>query len=123
MAKDDYKKIVCLILSFLYARIRGKVDEKPEEYLQPMTKAFPVNEEYFYFILNEMVSKNLIRGIKFTKVWGGDIINISGMVNIEITGDGIEYLTENKKMREILEWFRDNAIALPGVIFTAMTAL
>ena len=27
MARDDYDKIVCVILKYLYARLRGKTDE------------------------------------------------------------------------------------------------
>ena len=43
MAKDDYMRIVCLILTYLYARLRGRIEETPEVYLQPMTKDFPVD--------------------------------------------------------------------------------
>ncbi len=123
MAKDDYKRIVCIILTFLYARLRKKTEERPEVYLQPMTKDFPVDEEYFYFILNSLEQKGFISGIKFVKAWGGDIINITGMSDIQITADGIEYLCENKSMRSVLEWLRDNAVSLPGMVTTIVGIL
>lgn len=118
MPKDDYQKLVCVILTYLYARLKGKTEERPEAYLQPMTKDFPVTEEYFYFILNSMLDKNHIAGIKLIKAWGGDIINITGMSGIRITPEGIEYLCENKSMRRVLEWLRDNAVSLPGLVST-----
>ena len=123
MAKDDYKRIVCIILTYLYARLKGKTKERPENYLQPMTKDFPVEEEYFIFVLNEMAQKGFIRGVKFIRAWGGDIINVIGIENISITGDGIEYLCENQSMRKVLEWLRDNAVALPGMVSTAIAIL
>ena len=54
MARDDYSRSVCIILAYLYAKLRGKTEMLPEVYLQPMTKDFPIEEEYFYFILEEM---------------------------------------------------------------------
>ena len=44
MAKDDYTRIVCIILTYLYSWLRGKTEEQSEIYLQPMTKDFPVEE-------------------------------------------------------------------------------
>ena len=123
MAKDDYNRIVALILAYLYARIRGKTEKDPEIYLQAMTKDFPISEEYFYFILEELAKKNLISGIKFIRAWGGKTINISGMADIRITADGIAYLESDKPTRKALEWFRDNAIALPGLVTTICEVL
>ena len=123
MAKDDYNRIVCIILTYLYAKIKGKTEEKPEVYLQPMTKDFPVSEEYFAFILENMLKDGYIDGIKFIRAWGGDVINISGMSNIRITADGIQYLCENSGMRKVLEWLRDNAVSLPGMVTTVLSIL
>lgn len=123
MAKDDYNRIVCIILTYLYAKLKGKTEEKPEAYLQPMTKDFPVSEEYFFFILEEMLKAGYIDGIKFIRAWGGDILNISGMNGIKITGEGINFLCENSGMRKVLEWLRDNAVSLPGMVTTVLSIL
>ena len=123
MAKDDYTRIVCLILTYLYARIRGRVDTPPEVYLQPMTKDFPVEGEYFYFILEEMQKKGWITGLQFMRTWGGDLFRINGYSRIQITGDGIQYLCDNSAMRKTLEWLRDNAPALPGMVTTVIRIL
>lgn len=123
MARDDYDRIVCIILTYLYARLKGKVEIKPESYLQPMTKEFPVTEDYFNFILESLVKEGYVDGIKFVKAWGGDIINITGIDNIHITPAGIHYLCDNSKMRNVLEWLRDNAIALPGLVTTVLSII
>ena len=123
MAKDDYNRIVCIILTYLYAKLKGKTEEKPEVYLQPMTKDFPVTEEYFSFILESMFKAGYIEGIKFIHAWGGDVMNITGMSGIRITSDGINYLSENSGMRKVLEWLRDNAVSLPGMVTTALSIL
>lgn len=123
MARDDYDRIVCIILTYLYARLKRKTEEKPDVYLQPLTKDFPISEEYFYFVLENMLKEGYIDGIILVKTWGGDIINVSGMPNIHITPDGIHYLCENSTMRNVLEWLRDNAIALPGMVTTVLSIL
>lgn len=123
MARDDYDRIVCIILTYLYARLKGKTEVGPEIYLQPMTKDFPISEEYFYFVIDSMLKEEYIDGITLVRVWGGDIINITGMSKIQITAAGIHYLCENSTMKKVLEWLRDNAIALPGVVTTVVSIL
>lgn len=123
MAKDDYSRIVCIILTYLYARLRGRTEETPEQYLQPMTKDFPVEEEYFYFILEEMQRKGWISGLSFARAWGGDLVSVNGIPRIRITGDGIQYLCENSTIRKNLEWLRDNTPALPGMVTTIIGIL
>lgn len=123
MAKDDYNRLVCIILTYLYARLRGKTEERPESFLQPMTAHLPISEDYFYFILESMSEEGLIKGISFIKAWGGDIINISGISSIQITRSGIQYLTENSTMRSVLEFLRDNAVSLPGLVSTVVSIL
>lgn len=123
MARDDYSRIVCIILTYLYARLRKRTEEAPEVYLQPMTKDFPIEEEYFNFILEEMQKNGWIKGLQFTRAWGGDLVRINGYSRIQITGDGIQYLCDNSTMRKTLEWLRDHAPAFPGMVTTVIGIL
>ena len=123
MAKDDYSRIVCLILTYLYARLRGKTEERPEVYLQPMTKDFPIEENFFYFILEEMQKKEWIQGLSFVRAWSGKLVSVKGLSHVQITGDGIQYLCDNSSMRKTLEWLRDNVPALPGMVTTIIGIL
>ena len=122
MAKDDYNRIVCIILTYLYARLRGRTTEKPEAFLQPMTAAFPIEEGYFYFILSEMSRKELISGVEVLRAWGGEIVRCD-ISCIQITADGITYLMENAAMQTVLIWLRDHAIELPGLVTTVLSLL
>ena len=38
MAKDDYYILVGKVLAYLYARLKGKNDQKPKEYLHALPK-------------------------------------------------------------------------------------
>lgn len=99
MAKDDFAVIMAKILIYLYARLKGKNKIPENKYLHPMSKEFPVNEEYFNYILDEMQENGYIH-MNVEKAWGGDVImrDING---IKITYKGIEYLQDNSKIRKI----------------------
>lgn len=101
MAKDSYYTIVAKILIYLYAKIKGKDKRRPEEYLLANTNEFPITEEYFNFVLSEMQRHNYIQ-LKITGAWGGDIVSIN-ISDIQITQEGIEFLSENSKIRKAIE--------------------
>lgn len=106
MAKDDYHVLVYKILSYLYKRLKGKDKLNPEEYIVPMSKDFPINEEYYDYILNHMLEEGLIEGISFIKLWGGAKL-LDGLEYIQITPAGIEYLSENNMMKKVAEALGD----------------
>lgn len=97
MAKDDYFVIVGKILSFLYARLKGKTD-RDISYLQPNTPDFPINQEYFDTIVINMYEEGLITGVNTVRAWGGDVINIGFKEDLRITHKGIEYIVNNRKI-------------------------
>ena len=110
MAKDDYDVIMAKILVYLYARLKGKNKTPEIEFLHPLSKDFPVEEDYFYYTLDEMLESGYIR-MHVTRAWGGDIVlrDIDGM---KITHKGIEYLRDNSVMRKIA-----NTLPMAAAIF------
>ncbi len=102
MAKDDYDVLVCKVLVFLYKRLRKKTQEKPEDYIAPMTKYFPVDQDYLNYVLYHMKEKKLIEDIKIIKAWGGDFI-VLDISSICITPEGIAHLRDNSLMKKIAE--------------------
>lgn len=102
MAKDDYPVLAARILVFLYRRLKGKTDEKAEDYIMANTKDFPISDQYLSWVLKEMAGKGLIRGFTSTRVWGGEDIRTSSLSSIEITADGIEYLSSNSTIKKII---------------------
>jgi hypothetical protein len=101
MAKDNYYTIAAKILIYLYARIKGKEKRRPEEYLVANTNEFPVTEEYFEFVLDEMQRHGYIR-LQIQRAWGGSIVNMD-IPDIQITQEGIDFLSENSKIRKAIE--------------------
>ncbi len=71
MARDDYDVLVFKILTYLYRKL--KTGYKDETYLFPLTDDFPVSEEYFLSILEDLEDKNYIKGLKVQRAWGGEI--------------------------------------------------
>lgn len=100
MAKDDYYVIACKILIYLYRRLKKKVKITPEEYLIPLTKDFPIDEEYFLYVLEKMQEKSYIENVLFKRAWGGDIIAVD-IDKIRITPDGIDYLRNDSTMSKL----------------------
>ena len=96
MAKDDYYVMVAKVLVFLYRKLKNKMPIETLEYLQPNTKNFPVNEEYFNYVLEHMTKKNLIEGV--------DLVYYSGsrIADIKLT-DEIRITIENSKIRKVLK--------------------
>ena len=58
MAKDDYYTIVAKILVFLYKKLQGKEKGSVKEYIIPMTKDFPISEEYFQYVIANTMHQN-----------------------------------------------------------------
>ena len=94
MAKDDYYVIAGKILAYLYAKLKGKSVQKPEEYLRAMTNDFPISEEYFNYVLDEIDACGYIQ-MTTIKYWGGDVKR--DLSSLKITHEGINFLSENEK--------------------------
>ena len=102
MAKDDYFVIVGKILGFLYLRLKHKT-KKGIEYLQPMTKDFPIMQDYFEYVIRNLQNAGYIDGVTIIRAWGGDVIMMDVTEGIHITPKGIEYLKDNGTIHKILE--------------------
>lgn len=101
MAKNDYFVLLCKMLVYLYRHLKGDTKTKPEEYLLPMTKDFPIGQEYFFYLLEEAQSHELIKGVQLVRDWSGEILS-ADVSGARITPEGIGYLQENKLMRKIV---------------------
>lgn len=100
MAKDDYDTLVFKILAYLYKRLKGKVEDRPADYILPGTKDFPIREDYLDYILLKMLDQGFIERLEVSKVWGGDpIVNVTDQ--LRITPDGIHYLRDNSTMKKL----------------------
>lgn len=115
MSKDDYHVLVLKILQFLYNRLKGKTAKDPEEYLQALTKDFPVQPEYFERILADLTEDGLISGYRVARAWGGDVIVLTVRAEIQITRKGIDYLFNNSNLEKAKQFMKDIKDMIPGL--------
>lgn len=112
MAKDDFFKIVYLILSELYACKKAgcKVNK-----LDISAERFGINEGYLFDILDELSAGGYIKGILIRKTKGTGGYCVGGLDDIDITMKGIEYLEDNKMLNKVKEALKDVKNILPGL--------
>lgn len=110
MAKDDYDVIVFKILTYLYRKLKNKYED--ETYLYPLTNDFPINENYFLSILEDLEGKKYVKNLKITKAWGGDFVSYD-LSKLTITGDGIAYLRDNSRMRKLINIIKEARAIMP----------
>ena len=112
MAKDDYDFLVLKILTYLYGCLQRKYHFDTSAFTQQIiTKT--VSEAYIVDVLRMMNAEGLIEGLNFVKAWGNDYILISDYEDMSITAQGIRYLLNNDKMRQLKENILKDA---PGLI-------
>lgn len=114
MAKDDYFVLVYKILAYLYECIKGK-KKLDFSYLQPMTKDFPVEEGYFYYIVENIYKSGYIEGITMVPVLGEPHPRIKYAENLCITPKGIEYLLDNSMMSKAKDFLKTVKETIPGL--------
>lgn len=115
MAKDDYDVIVFKVLAYYYARLKRKVAFDKTALEKLISKA-DIPEEYFIDVLRMMQDEGLISGVNTRKAWGNEYILISELSSIRITPDGIHYLKDNSKMRDILKAVKSTAGLLSSLV-------
>lgn len=100
MAKDDYDYLVFKILTYLYVCFRRRGHFETAALLKRVVSS-EVSEDYIIDVLRFMTHEELISGLTFIKVWGNDYVLINDYSDMEITPQGIRYLLENDKMRQL----------------------
>lgn len=113
MAKDDYFVFVYKVLKYLYDCLKGK-KKLDFEYLQPLTKDFPIEEEYFNYIIENIYKKGYIEGIVIVPILGTAQNKIKYTESIRITPEGIEYLLDNSMMSKAREFLKTIKETIPG---------
>ena len=113
MAKDDYDYLVFRILTYLYVCFRRRGYFETSTFLKRVISP-EVSEDYLIDVLRFMTRENLIDGLTFVRAWGNDYTLISDYSDMEITPQGIRYLLDNDKMRQLKGTVLESA---PSAIF------
>jgi len=96
MAKDDYFRIVYLILKILYEYKKKHI---PVDIQQISAEALQIEQGYRDEILGEMLEEGYVKGFNYDMYIAGDIV--TELEDIKVTPKGIEYLQDNNKMKEV----------------------
>lgn len=112
MAKDDFFRLVYIILKELYeCKKQGcRVDADAIS-----AERFGIPESYLLDILYELLKKGYIRGVLMRETKGGGKYAVAGLEDIDITIDGIEYLQENSMMKKVYNALKDLKNIAPGI--------
>mgnify|MGYP004512711891 CR=1 FL=1 len=89
-----------------------------QKYVKPPQKnkviSSEVSEDYVIDVLRFMTREELIDGLTFVKAWGNDYTLVNDYSDMEITPQGIRYLLDNDKMRQLKNNILEGA---PSAIF------
>ena len=100
MAKDDMHLIIYKILRYLYdCNKKGKTPYFSDMFAAAELTAIP--QSYLAQIIEELINCAYIEGCTITKA--KDVTQFSLSENARITMRGVEYLTENNRMRKAAE--------------------
>lgn len=110
MARDDYDVLVFKILTYLYRKFKDNYID--DMYLFPLTDDFPIREDYFISIFEDLQDKGYIKNLVLTKAWGGDIVGYD-LSKLQITGDGIAYLRDNSRMKKLINLIKEARAIMP----------
>ena len=98
MSKDDYFVLVYKLLQYLYRCLKQGVPAD-WELLSPNSKDFPVNQEYFSYLLSHLLADGYIEGIAEIQK-AGSPVKFKETDGLRITPNGIAYLQENSIMKK-----------------------
>lgn len=112
MAKNDYFVLAYRMLAYLYDCL--KKEQKPSwEYMMYETKQFPIHEDYFVYLMEQLYTGGYIEGILLFPQNG--YCGIKDAPGIRITPKGIEFLQENNCMKRAAMFLASLKEAVPGL--------
>lgn len=114
MSKNDYHVLAYRLLSYLYACLKDGV-QPDMEYLQYNTKDFPIGEDYWYYVLRNLLEEGYIRGAVVVHLPQVPQPRVKVTAALRITPAGIEYLLENTMMKKAMSFLRSIKESVPGL--------
>lgn len=102
MPKDDYHKILFMILYGLYCDLKNGKQVQLDD-ISPTT--FGINESYWLSVVEDAVNDGLIKGPTIRKTKFGRVVG--NLEEMTITREGVEFLTENSQMKKVYEALKE----------------
>lgn len=110
MAKDDFFKIVYVVLKELYECKKQNCRPDPDS-VSP--QRFRIPEGYLLDILCELREAGYVKGFQVKETKTGRCI--SSLDGLDITMKGIEYLQDNSKMQQVYHALKEVRDWMPGL--------
>ena len=102
MARDDYFRLVYLILTRMYKALK---EGKPVDRKYISDETFGIPYSYWANILVDLSRKELISGVTVKEnIIGEALVDFH---NPRITYEGVEYLNENGMMKKVQKHFQE----------------
>lgn len=112
MAKNDFSVLVYKLLSILDKALKTGRNVSLQDLVSNQVD-FPIGEDYWKAILEDLLNKGFITGIVKTSVVGGSGYKDLG---IRITLDGEQYLHDNSQMQKVRDLLGPMAEAVAAFI-------
>ena len=106
MARDDYYVIVYQILSYLYQCLKKGKPVNPDM-ISNSNKYFNINQQYWEYIMYNLVRYEYIEGLVLLEVDGKDYPYVENLEKATITPKGIDYLCDNSFMKKAKHFLKD----------------
>lgn len=98
MPKNDYFVMAYKLLKYLYECLKSGTHPNIN-LITAESKFFPIGNEYFTYLIENLVNEGYIRNVKVAKY--DDEISVIITADMQITPKGIEYLQENNMMNKM----------------------
>lgn len=107
MARDDYFRVMCYILTQLYTWRRN---DEPVDWKRISADGYGIPYGYWRGIMQDMADEGFIKGLvvkKYIDMAEPTVLE----TDVRITMMGIEFLKENSQMNKVREWIK----TAPGI--------
>lgn len=109
MARDDVEVIIYAILKYLYDCLKSG---ESVDFNVIRAESFGIPASYWGFVIEELLDRNLIKGLYINETRGGKIVQNLG---VNITMEGVEFLHSNSLVQKAGKTFPDIKNIIPIV--------
>lgn len=108
MAFDDMEVIIFKVLTYLYACLKQGKAPRFED-IQSNSRLLDIPEAYWIVVMQEMIRKELIGGVRVIPTKSGPTFSDNG---IHITLEGVNYLSENEGMKKAKKFLGETFLSV-----------
>lgn len=112
MARDDYFRLVYIVLKTIEKNMKAGVITSTEEISH---EALEIPYVYWASIMEELVRKDLVKGVDIIHGKGTGVPCVPSIRRPELTFEGMEFLQNNSAMKKIQEALKSMKAVIPNI--------